>query len=144
MTLADGIENLPFNEVTSKSIDTQFELSQTLFQIALLMTGALWGLVIAKKDEIKLVFSELSEVVMFLSSSVVLLLSVGSYGFYLWKVSHYFADASVAATKGGLGPYVPDIFDQDISYLFLCQIVSLVAGIFNGVLTLVSAHNLRE
>lgn len=143
VTLNAGITDLPFNELTSKAIDTKLNLAETLFQIGILMLGALWGLVIAKKDEIQLVFSQRPEVVMFLGSSVLLLLSACSYGFYLNQVSHYFVDASVSAVRGHLELSVPDIFDQNVNYLFFCQIISLGAGIINGVLTLVSTHRLK-
>lgn len=140
-----GIDNLPFNDVTSKSVDLQLGLSETLFQVGLLMLGALWGLVIAKKDEVHLVFSRRSELVMFVGSSALLLLSLCSYGIYIRKVARYIAVASVIVYKNPkLTPYVPDIFDQNVNYLFACQIVSLIAGTINGMLTLVSTHRLRE
>ena len=139
-----GIENLPFNEVTGKAVDTQLALSETLFQVGILMLGALWGLVIAKKDEIQLVFSQRSEVIMFVGSSSLLLMSVCAHGFYLDSVSHYFVDAAVASERGGLPASVPDIFDQNVRYLFICQFVSLLAGMINGVLIFISAHKLRD
>ena len=143
VSIQGGIDDLPFNDVTSKSIDTQLDLAKTLFQISLLMTGALWGLVIAKKDDVKIVSANTELVVMFLSSSVVMLVSMLCYGVYLRTLSHYFADAAAAAAKGGLDASIPDIFDQNINYLFLCQIISLGAGILNGVITLVAAHTLK-
>lgn len=144
ITLDSGIDNLPFNDVTAKSIETQLDLSKTLFEITLLMIGALWALVIAKKDEAQLVLSDWRQVVMFVSASTVLLISACSYCLYLQNVSHYFVDASVAASKGGIEPTVPDIFDQNINYLFRCQIVSLGTGIFNGTVTLISAYKLKD
>jgi hypothetical protein len=144
VTLDSGIDNLPFNEVTGKSIETQLDLSKTLFEISLLMIGALWALVIAKPGEAQLVLSDGAQVVMFLSASIVLLISACSYCLYLHNVSHYFVDAAVAASKGNLDPTVPDIFDQNINYLFRCQIVSLGTGIFNGTVTLVSAYKLKD
>jgi len=140
-----GIRALPFNLVSSKSIDARLTVAQTLFQLALLMIGALWGLIIAKKGEVQIVFEEPAEVFMFFSASIVLLLSICSYGFYLNKISHQFADAARALGNSELElPLsVPDIFDQNVNYLFVLQIVTLVAGIFNGVLTLVSAHKLK-
>lgn len=145
VTVDQGIQPLVLNAVSTKSIDVRLTLAQTLFQVALLMIGALWGLLIAKKDEIQVVFAEKAEVVMFFSASIVLLLSVCSYGFYLNKISNQFASAARALAKSPvpLPLSVPDIFDQNVHYLFILQIVSLVAGIFNGVLTLVSAHKLR-
>jgi hypothetical protein len=143
-SLVAGIEDLPFNELTSKSVDTQLDLAKTLFDLALLMIAALWGLVIAKKDEIQLVSSQRSTVIMFFCASGLLLLSAYSYGSYLRKISSYFADASAALTKSNLPLSVPDIFDQNVNHIFVWQYYSLVAGILNGVLTLVSAHRLKD
>lgn len=141
----NGILPLPFNDVSSKSIDARLGVAQTLFQLALLMIGALWALIIAKKDEVQIVFAEPAEVWMFISASIVLLLSICSYGFYLNKISNQFADAarSLGKSELPLPLSVPDIFDQNVNYLFVVQILSLVAGIVNGVLTLVSAHKLK-
>jgi hypothetical protein len=140
--ISSGIPPLAFNDVTSKSIETRLGLAQTLFQLTILMIGALWGLLIAKKDEIKLVFAQYSEVVMFISASAVLLLSISAYAFYLNKLSSQFADAG---SLGNLGEtlYIPDIFDQNINYLFILQIVGLIVGTVNGLLTLLSTHRLR-
>ena len=138
-----GIEPLPFNDLTSKSIDLQVDLSRTLFQIALVMTGALLGLVIAKEDEVKIVFSKPHEAIMFFCASFLLLLSMSSYGYYISTISNYFADA-VAASKNQLPISIPNIFNQNVNYLFDLQLVSLIAGIVSGVLTFVSAHKLRK
>ena len=139
-----GIEPLRFNEVTSKTIDIQLDLARTLFQIALVVAGALLGLVIAKKDEIQIVFSKPAEVVMFVAACSLLLLSMGSYCVYLSNISNFFADAVAASTKGNLPSSIPNIFNQNVNYLFSWQIVSLAFGIFNSVLTFISAHKLRE
>lgn len=143
VSLNAGIENVPFNEITSKSIDTQLDLARTVYEVTIVIIAALWGAVIVKKDEAKLVFTG-PEGVMLISSSLVLLLSVCSYGLYLNELSHYFVDASVSTSRGGLVPSVPDIFDQNINYLFQTQVVSLTAGIINGGLTLISAYRIKE
>jgi|RhiMetdeSRZDD1v2_1073273.scaffolds.fasta_scaffold844070_1 hypothetical protein len=140
-----GIRPLPFNEITSKSIDARLILAQSLFQVALLMLGALWGLVIAKKDEIQILFGDKPETVMFFSASVVLLMSVLSYGIYLTKISSQFAIAVrlLDSSPVPLPLSIPDVFDQNVEYLFKLQLAGLVAGIVNGVVTLFSAHKLR-
>lgn len=140
-----GILPLTFNDVTSQSLDARMVLAQSLFQVSLLMIGALWGLVIAKPGEIQILFREKIEMIMFISASIVLLVSVSSYALYLEKISHQFVDAVRAWSKSDipLPVTVPDVFDQNVNYLFNLQCVSLAAGIINGVLTLVSAHKLR-
>lgn len=141
-----GIQPLVFNDVTNKSLDARMVLAQSLFQVALIMIGALWGLVIAKEGEIQSVFREKAEMTMFLSASIVLLVSVFSYALYLDKISHQFVDAVRAWSRSDiqLQITVPDVFDQNVDYLFTLQYVSLAAGIVNGVLTLISTHKLRK
>jgi len=105
----------------------------------------LWGIVIAKPGEIQIVFRRNAEIVMFVSASVVLLVSIISYGFYLNKITHQFAEAVRSRSNSAIpiAAFIPDVFDQNVNYLFTLQFVSLAAGILNGVLTLFSAHRLR-
>ena len=140
-----GIPPLLMDDVTTKSIDARLVLAQSLFQVALLMVGALWGIVIAKPGEIQIVFRRNAEIVMFVSASVVLLVSIISYGFYLNKITHQFAEAVRSRSNSAIpiAAFIPDVFDQNVNYLFTLQFVSLAAGILNGVLTLFSAHRLR-
>ena len=142
----EGIPPLLMDEVTTKSIDARLVLAQSLFQVALLMVGALWGIVIAKAGEIQIVFKERFEAVMFFSASFVLLLSIFCYGIYLDKITHQFAEAVRARSKSpiAIAVFIPDVFDQNVDYLFKLQLVSLAAGILNGALTLISAHRLKE
>lgn len=142
----EGIPPLLMDEVTTKSIDARLVLAQSLFQVALLMVGALWGIVIAKPGESQLVFKEKFEMVMFLSASVVLLTSIICYGIYLEKITDQFAEAVRARSKSpiALAVFVPDVFDQNLNYLFVLQSVSLGGGLLNGVLTLFSTHRLRK
>lgn len=148
VSIDSGVADLPFNELTSKSIDTRLDLSRSLFQVALLITATLWGLVIAKEDEAQIVFSKPSEVIMFVSASLLLILSVGSHALYLNKVTEYLSDA--AASSGGTKASaqadlsLPNIFDQNVNYLFITQITNLTAGVFDSVMTLISAHKLKE
>jgi hypothetical protein len=142
-----GIPDLPFNDLAKKAIDSRLDLSRTLLQVSLLMTGALWGLVIAKKDEVHIVLSDKIEISMFIEATVLLLLSVGAYAVYVNKITNYLSDAAVSTGPSNSSAAVvlsmPNVFDQNINYLFVCQTVTLVAGLFNGVVTLVSAHNLK-
>jgi hypothetical protein len=145
VSLDAGVPNLPYNDIVAKSLDTQLDLSGTLFHTALLTFGALWALVIAKKDEVKLVFSNLPDSTMFMASSALLLLSVLAYGFYLNLISTYLTDAGAASARlpPGAQPSIPDIWDQNVNYLFRCQVAFLIAGVVNGAVTLISMHHLK-
>lgn len=143
--IMEGIPPLLMDDVTTKSIDARLVLAQSLFQVALLMVGALWGIVIAKPGEIQIVFRKSLEILMFISASVVLFVSIVCYGFYLDTITNLFAGAVRARSKSAIpiAAFIPDVFDQNVDYLFTLQFVSLGAGIVNGVLTLISAHRLR-
>jgi hypothetical protein len=142
----EGIPPLLMDEVTTKSIDARLVLAQSLFQVALLMVGALWGVVFAKPGEIQIVFKEKLDMAMFFSASFVLLLSIFCYGIYLDKITHQFAEAVRARSKStiAIAVFIPDVFDQNVDYLFKLQFVSLAAGFVNAALTLISAHRLKE
>ena len=146
VSIAGGINDLPFNELTKKSVETRLDLSRSLFELALLMLGALWALVIAKKDEAQIVLSKPSEALMFLGASLLLLLSVSSHAVYLNNVTRYLADAA-ASSKSGAGVNLdlslPNIFDRNVNYVFVIQIINLIAGVFNAIATIFSAHKLK-
>lgn len=143
VSIASGIDDLPFNGLTEKSLDIRLDLSQNLFQLALLMLGSLWGLVIAKKDEAQIVFSKLPEVVLFIGASLLLIFSVVSSSLYVNKLTAYLSDAAIASAYSN-EPSLPNVFNQNVNYLFIIQILNLGAGVLNGIFTLVSAHRLKE
>jgi len=142
--LVGGVDPLLMDDVTTKSIDARLVLSQSLFQVALLMIGALAAIIIAKPGETQIVFHKNPELLMFLSASVVLLISIVCYGFYLNKITEQFAAAVRARSKSAvpIATFIPDVFDENVNYLFKLQFVSLVAGVVNGALTLFSAYRL--
>lgn len=142
VSLAKGIPDIPFNDLSAKSFEMRLSLSENLFQLALLMLGALWGLVIAKKDEAQIVFSKAPEVILFVGASLLLIFSAVAYSLYVNKLTGYFSDAAISAGGGDLS--LPNIFDQNVNYLFVIQILNLVAGVMNGIFTLFSAHKLKE
>src|SRR5687767_116035 len=121
VSIASGIDDLPFNQLTDKSLEIRLDLSQNLFQLALLMLGSLWGLVIAKKDEAQIVFSKLPEVVLFIGASLLLIFSVVSYSLYVNRVTAYLSDAAISSAFSS-EPSLPNIFNQNVNYLFVIQI----------------------
>src|SRR3954463_15472318 len=46
-----SVNPLTFNDVLKSAMEIRIEQSRNLFEICLLFLGALWGLVIAKRDE---------------------------------------------------------------------------------------------
>ena len=69
-----------------------------------------------------------------------------SHAVYLNNITTYLADAA-ASSKGGAGVNldlsIPNIFDQNVNYVFVIQIINLIAGVFNAIATIFSAHKLK-
>lgn len=139
---AEGLEDIKFNELTNESIKGRVEFSRSLFQVTLLITAALWGLIIAKKDEAGIVFKDRPELVMFLCASLLLLSSLVDHSLYLHFVSRIYSIAGQAYYKED--PSMPDIFDPNINNFYIYQIWHLVSGFVVAIATLVSAHKLKE
>src|SRR5713226_4490338 len=107
----------PFNDLTKTAIDIRQGQSTAFLQIGLLVLTALWGLMIAKKDEARLALSDKPEMVMFISASVLLMVSFLWHYFYLDNLS----DAYRLAGKTCSDPAytcIPDVFDPKIEHLF--------------------------
>lgn len=141
-SLAEGLEDIPYNELTNESIKGREEFSRSLFQLGILLTAGLWGSVISKKDEAAIVLSETPEMIMFLSASALLISSLVDHSIYLHYVSRIFALAGHAFAKDD--PSMPNVFDPSINNFYVFQIVHLVLGCAVAVTTLLSAHVLKE
>jgi len=141
-SIAGGLADIKFNELTSESIKGRIDFSRSLFEIGLLVTGALWALVIAKHDEIGIVFADRQEVIMFVCASVLLLASLVDHSLYLNYVSRVFFYGGALFDEKS--PSMPDVFDANINNFYEYQILHLALGALIAVLTLFSAHNLKE
>jgi hypothetical protein len=141
-SVASGLADIKFNELTSESIKGRVDFSRSLFEIALLVTGALWALVIAKRDEISIVFADRQEVIMFLCASALLIASLVDHSLYLNYVSRVFFYGGRLYDKEN--PTMPDVFDANINNFYNYQIAHLSLGAIIAILTLFSAHNLKE
>lgn len=141
-SLVSGLADIKFNELTNESIKNRIDFSRSLFQIGLLILGALWGLVIAKKDEAGILFADRPEWIMFLSASILLLASLVDHSLYLHDVSGILAIAG--ETYDGVEKSMPDVFDPNINNFYMFQIAHLALGFLVAMLTLLSAHKLKE
>lgn len=137
-----GLADIKYNELISESIKGRVEFSRSLFQIGLLVTAALWALVIAKPDEIGIVFADRQEMLMFLCASLLLVGSLIDHSLYLNYVSRVFLFGGELFDKDNAS--IPDVFDANINNFYQYQIVHLALGAFIAVMTLFSAHNLKE
>src|SRR5438132_13708684 len=60
------VQSMKYNERTKAAIDVRLDQGRSLFQLGLLVTGALWGLVIAKPDETRILLRHWPEIVRFI------------------------------------------------------------------------------
>ena len=128
-----------FNDLIKAGIQLKIEQSRSEFQLALLLLGGLWTLVIAKKDEASLILSDAQELCMFICANLLLLASCGCH---FWYVA-YVADAySIAgAIKGGTT--IPDVLSSGIDDPYKFQLLFIVGGAVVAGAALFSAHKLK-
>jgi hypothetical protein len=141
----------PFNELTKAGVDIRLDQSRNLFQIGILILGAIWGLLIAKKGEAALVFKDYQEVIMTVCASILLCASLICHTLYISRITEIYSDAGEIAGKqaqiassGHLQQSIPDIFEPNINYMFVSQALFLVSGVIVALITFVSAHKLKE
>jgi hypothetical protein len=116
----------------TKAIEVRLDLSSKLFDIGIILLGVLWGLVLA--DTIVIKFSRGTDVALFASSNVLLLLSL----FF-----HLLYKRRIAALQWDLAPKQPDIFSKHVNYLFQTQWLFFFASLVTGFFTILSAKILE-
>jgi hypothetical protein len=135
------ITDSPYNELIAGSIQSKSTLSTNLFQMELLITAGLVGLLIAKDKEAGFVLAQLPEKVMFICASLLLLLSYIFHYLYFTEVSYIYTVAGKYYDKAN--PSMPDVLDPSVDYLFSYQVNYLVWGSILAAFTFFSAHIIR-
>jgi hypothetical protein len=133
------IPGKPYNDMTDGGIQAKLTLSTNLFQVTLLITAAVAGLLIAKDGEAGFVLASPPELVMFLCTSLLLLMSFISHALYLNEISYLYA---LAGEHPELG-HIADASDDNISFLLSYQLLYLVSGSVLALITFFSAHQLK-
>ncbi len=133
------VKDREFNELIEAGIQLKVEQSRSEFQLALLVMGALWTLILAKKNEAKLVLSDTPELLMFCSANLLLLLSSWYHFSYIEDIAYIYSIA------GGMkGPStIPDVLGSGINNPYRFQFWCLLGGVVVTALTLISAHKLK-
>jgi hypothetical protein len=133
------VKNKPLTDLLKAAIELKVDQSRSEFQLALLALGALWALMIAKKDEAQIVLSDAPEVIMFCASSALLVISAIFHFTYVEGIAYVFSLA------GGIdgGKSIPDVFGSGFNNPYQLQLWSLVGGLVVALMTLVSAHRLK-
>lgn len=137
-----SIPDKPYNALTDGGIQARLSLSTNLFQIALLLTAALAGLLITKDKEARLILSKPPELIMFACTGLLLLLSFVSHFSYLHEISYiYFLAGKLYESSR---PSMPDISDDNVNFLLAYQFKYLLLGLLLAVFTFFSAHILKR
>jgi hypothetical protein len=137
------ISALKYSDPVKAAIDVNIDQSKGLFDVGLLLLGALWALFIAKKDEGGITVGDVPEMVMLLSASGLLLLSFAWHEFYLenlgaaWELaSRNCIDLKLACFPDVLGiPSIKFLRDYQEDFLLLGGGIALT--------TIFSAHQLK-
>jgi hypothetical protein len=119
------LKDSPTSE-TQKGMELRLDLSAKLFDVGIVLLGVLWGLVLA--DKIQINFSRWQDVLLFVSSNLLLLLSLFFHLLYKLRVS---------ALLWSLNR-VPDIASEHVDYLFQGQWLFFLASLVTGFFTVVS------
>lgn len=133
------VKDLEANDLLKSAIQIKVEQSRSEFQLALLMLGALWGLLIAKKDEANILLSDWPELLMFGVASLLLLSSCAAHFFYVDNIAYVYSLAGSVQN----GKTMPDVFTSGINNPYDAQFVFLLTGFVIGGLALWSAHRLK-
>jgi hypothetical protein len=136
------IADRPFNDLTAAGIQLKLSQSEQAFELALVAFAGLWALVLAKKDEAKIVLGDNPELVMFTCANVLLVGSVVSYFVYVQDINYVYEIAGRIEDKGVL-KRIPDIFGSKLNRAFQSQLWMLFSGLIITCITLVSAHRLK-
>jgi hypothetical protein len=140
----DRIEAIPYRDLVKAAIDANLAQSTGLFDVGLLLLGALWGLVIAKKDEGRITAGDFPELIMFLCASGLLLLSFLWHDYYLENLAGAYDLASRNCVQANMACF-PDVLGvPNVEYLRNYQQIFLVLGGGIALVTIVSAHHLKE
>jgi hypothetical protein len=123
-------------ESVKLAFDERVDLSTRLFQAALAILGAIWGLVAVKPADARVILKDAQERCLLVIATLVLLFSLYSHVVYVESMSHY---ALMASGSG----HVPDIGHRDVAYPLISQYLTLLGGAFIGALVVASAKWVR-
>ena len=137
-----SVESRSLNEAMGRAIDLQLDQSKTLYEISVVVLAALWGLVVAKKDEARIGLKSYPEIMMFVASTALLLASLVWRVLYLESITDAYRAAGAVAGNSSVTD-VPNVFDTKYLHMYRFQLRFLVFGVLTSMLTLVFTHQLH-
>ncbi len=147
---------LAFTDAIEAAVEIRLEHSRILFQFNLGIIGGLSGLLIAKPEEAGLVLKDRPEIIMLISSAALLLLAVACHLVYIETIMEVYISAvpaksplqstdllSAKSIQEESELMIPDLFNDNVQYIFTAQQAFLSTGLLLAILTFYSAHKLK-
>lgn len=133
-----GIAALAYEGTIPRALDLALEHTENLRQFALLLLGALWALLIAKRGELHIGLGDLPELLMFGSAQILLGLSL----FAQWRHGAMIQEFLVSGAT--FANHIPDFRDPRVAALVSLQTHMLCLGALAAGLALFSTARLKE
>jgi hypothetical protein len=135
---------IPYVDAVKAAITQKTDASKALLQGGIVIILALWSLIIAKKGERRLIMKDGPEITMFFIANILLIASFWCHYKYMDLMSSiYTASADFLSLKPE-DSRVFDFRDEHVESLLNWQLNLWVAGGIVALLTLFSAHVLKE
>ncbi len=144
--IVDAISMVPprrFNDLTRQAIELQMSSSDGLFHFGLLLIGALWGLFIARKGEVRIALAEGAELALFAATSAFLLASFVYHWIYVDNLVSVYSVAGATTAPSSLTT-IPDVFSPKFAYALDAQVTFLKRGFFTAVATVAAATYMKD
>lgn len=109
-------------EELRKAIDYRVDLSKSLFQATLIVLGAIWSILLAKKDESSVVFHDWLAVTVFGCANIVLFAAGYEHIQYVWEMSDLLAQAALIDR-------LPDVGSWFVSASLLSQFIRVFCAL---------------
>jgi hypothetical protein len=136
-------DKIYYSEPVKLGINQKLEGAKSLVQVTILIIGALWALVIVKKDDRVLHRKDWPELLSFLFTNGMLIISLLFYIAY----SNFLAQVLTTGNMRYLPPEkitIMDYTNKEINSLFENQIRICICGIISTALTFFSAYILNQ
>jgi hypothetical protein len=121
-----------------KALDLRIDLASKLFDLSLIVLGIVWGFVLADKVTIDL--SRWQHVVLFISTNLLLLISLFShliYRLHLANMMWSLAGPLAADSTGKANPKLPDITDDYVETPFNIQWILFFVSLVSVLCTII-------
>lgn len=131
--------DIEFNDIVKAAVQLKIEQSRGMFQLSLLILGAMWTLMLAKPSEASIALSDVPELTMFCVVNLFLLTSCWYHIKYVENITQILAIAGAIKVS----PSIPDILRSGMNSPYQFQQWFLISGSFVGAIAFFSAHKFK-